>query len=220
MIKAIVLLSGGMDSLLTAAIAAKECDELLFLHFAYGQRTQDKEQDCFRAIAAHYQAKEASIVDYRWLADIGGSALTDSRIQIEQDPDGIPNTYVPFRNASMLSAAVAWAEVKTATRIYIGAVEEDSSGYPDCRQSFFEAMQSVIRLGTKAANIRIHTPVLHMSKKDIVLKGMELNVPFELSWSCYKDSDAACGVCPSCVLRLKAFAQAGLRDPIPYREQS
>jgi 7-cyano-7-deazaguanine synthase len=219
MIKAIVLLSGGMDSLLTAALAARECDELLFLHFAYGQRTQDKEQSCFKAIAEYYHAKEARIVDYRWLADIGGSALTDDTIQIQHDPDGIPNTYVPFRNATMLCAAVAWAEVTQATRIYIGAVEEDSSGYPDCRESFFEAMQSVIKLGTKAANISIHTPVLHMSKKDIVLKGMDLDAPFQLSWSCYANSDKACGVCPSCVLRLKAFAQAGLSDPIPYREQ-
>ena len=216
--KAIVLLSGGMDSLLTAAIAAHECDELLFLHFSYGQRTQAKELACFRAISAHYHAKEARVVDYRWLAEIGGSALTNPTLEIKDDQDGIPNTYVPFRNATMLCAAVAWAEVSHANRIYIGAVEEDSSGYPDCRESFFTALQSAVNLGTKAANIKIHTPVIHMSKEEIVLKGIALNVPFELSWSCYTNSEKACGVCPSCLLRLKAFTAAGISDPIPYQE--
>lgn len=218
MIRAIVLLSGGMDSLFTAATAAIECDELLFLHFAYGQRTEQKERESFLAIARHYQAREAKIVDYHWLAEIGGSALIDSTMVIQNTADGIPNTYVPFRNATMLCAAVAWAEVQSAQRIYIGAVEEDSSGYPDCRQSFFDAMEAVIRQGTRAANIAIHTPVLHLSKAEIVLKGLELKIPFELSWSCYINSDYACGQCPSCLLRLKAFAGAGISDPIPYQE--
>lgn len=216
--RAIVLLSGGMDSLYTAAVANQECDELLFLHFSYGQRTEAKELECFQAIARHYKAKEARIVDYHWLAEIGGSALTDPAMEIEHNEDGIPNTYVPFRNATMLCAAIAWAEVVNATGIYIGAVEEDSSGYPDCRESFFKAMETVIEQGTKTTTIRIHTPVLHLSKKEIVRAGYKLNAPFQLSWSCYVRSDKACGKCPSCLLRLSAFAAAKIPDPIPYLE--
>ncbi|HPF08695.1 MAG: 7-cyano-7-deazaguanine synthase QueC [Candidatus Cloacimonetes bacterium] len=217
--RAIVLVSGGMDSLYTTAVAARDCDELLCLHFSYGQLTQDKERSCFEAIARHYQARETKIVDYLWLSRIGGSALTDGTIPIKADPEGIPNTYVPFRNATMLCAAIAWAEVNQAERIYIGAVEEDGSGYPDCRESFFDAMENLIQEGTKARNIRIYTPVLHMSKKDIIIKGLTMRVPFELSWSCYIDSEQACGECPSCKLRLKAFKEAGMIDPITYREK-
>ncbi len=207
-----------MDSLYTAAIAREECDELYFLHFSYGQRTQDKERQCFMAIAEHYRAIQARIVDYQWLAEIGGSALTDDSIMIKEMGGGIPNTYVPFRNATMLCAAVAWAEVIKASRIYIGAVQEDSSGYPDCREVFFEAMTEVITQGTVAANISIHTPVLHMSKQMIVEDGLKRRVPFELSWSCYTGQEKACGRCPSCILRLKAFHRAGIKDPITYQE--
>ena len=216
--RAVVLVSGGMDSLYTAAIAHEECDELYFLHFSYGQLTEEKEKGCFRAIAKHYHAIQARIVDYQWLAEIGGSALTDKSLKIEEMGGGTPNTYVPFRNATMLCAAVAWAEVIQASRIYIGAVEEDSSGYPDCRRAFFEAMTEVIVRGTVAANISIYTPVLHMSKQEIVEDGLKRRVPFELSWSCYTGLDKACGKCPSCLLRLNAFHKAGHQDPIPYQE--
>ncbi len=217
MTRAIVLLSGGMDSLVTAGIARQECDELYFLHFSYGQRTEQKELACFRAIAKHYQAKAAKVVDYHWLAEIGGSSLTDSSMEIISDtPSGIPNSYVPFRNATMLCAATAWAEVLGATAIYIGAVEEDSSGYPDCRQSFFEAFAKLIQEGTIKADIVVKTPVLELSKAQIVQRGKAIGAPFELSWSCYFAEEAACGTCPSCLLRLKAFAEAGLKDPIPY----
>lgn len=218
--RAIVLVSGGMDSLYTAAIAARECDELYFLHFNYGQHTQTREEQSFYQIASHYQAKEAKVVDYRWLAEIGGSALTDKGVKEKLNEQKIPNTYVPFRNATMLCAAVAWAEVLGAERIYIGAMDEDSSGYPDCRAAFFQAMNQVVQLGTCAGNIAIHTPVLHLSKADIVRKGISEGIPFELSWSCYYAEDKACGTCPSCKLRLKAFQEAGISDPIPYKELS
>ena len=220
MTRAIVLLSGGMDSLVTTAIARLEYEELYFLHFCYGQRTQDKELFCFRAIAQHYQAKVAKVIDYHWLAEIGGSSLTDSSREISADtPSGIPNSYVPFRNATMLCAATAWAEVIQATAIYIGAVQEDSSGYPDCRQSFFEAFARLIREGTIDADLQIKTPVLYLSKKEIIQKGISLKAPFELSWSWYSSEERACGKCPSCLLRLKAFAEAGLNDPITYEKK-
>lgn len=230
--RAIVLLSGGMDSLVCAATAVSECDEVYFLHFSYGQRTQEKELECFNALVEHYQPQGARVVDYHWLQEIGGSALTDSSLNISSadiSPTNngsktlatdIPNTYVPFRNATMLCAAVAWAEVIEATRIYIGAVEEDSSGYPDCREVFYKAFEGVIATGTKNLNpIRIFTPVLHLNKAEIVQKGMQLKAPFQLSWSCYVDNEASCGVCDSCILRLRAFAQAHYTDPIPYRKQ-
>lgn len=215
--RAIVLLSGGMDSLVTAAIAAKQCDELYFLHFSYGQRTCARELKSFQAIAQHYQPIEAKVIDYSWFSEIGGSALIDSSLKITQQPYRIPNSYVPFRNATLLCAATAWAEVLPAQAIYIGAVEEDSSGYPDCRQSFFEAFARVIQEGTAHTDLKIMTPVLHHSKKEIVLLGQSLKVPFELSWSCYISEDKACGECPSCQLRLKAFTEAGITDPIPYK---
>lgn len=215
MTRAIVLLSGGMDSLVTTAIAAKECDELFCLHFSYGQRTQAKERQCFNQIADYYHAQMAKIVDYRWLSDIGGSSLTDTEIVINHE-SGIPNTYVPFRNATMLCAAVAWAEVISASRIYIGAVEEDSSGYPDCCEEFFKTFRNLIELGTVKGNIGIYTPVLHFRKAQIIKLGQELNAPFQLSWSCYFSNDKACGECPSCLLRLRAFKEAGCEDPIPY----
>lgn len=220
MTRAIVLLSGGMDSLVCAATAIQECKEVYFLHFNYGQRTEAKELACFNALAQHYKPLQARVADYTWLKEIGGSALTDFTMQIpsEVSQSGeIPSTYVPFRNATFLCAAVAWAEGLKANRIYIGAVEEDSSGYPDCREVFFRAFEQLIATGTKfTVPISIHTPVIHLSKAEIVKLGQKLNAPFELSWSCYQSQDKACGVCDSCRLRKKAFNQAGIPDPIPY----
>lgn len=219
--RAIVLLSGGMDSLVSAAVAVKECDEVNFLHFSYGQRTEARERASFEALTGHYHPQSAKLVDYHWLQEIGGSALTDSSMELREGNSqaaGIPNTYVPFRNATLLCAAVAWAEVIKANRIYIGAVEEDSSGYPDCREVFFAAFEKVIATGSEAGTkIKIVTPVIHLNKAEIVKLGKELHAPFELSWSCYQSQDKACGVCDSCRLRLKAFKAAGLIDPIPYR---
>ena len=219
--RAIVLVSGGMDSLVTAAIAASECDELNFLHINYGQTTQAKELECFLALCEHFKPKRQYQMDLMWLSQVGGSSLTDSSLVIE-DHNGkpeIPNTYVPFRNANLIGAAVSWAEVIHANRIYIGAVEEDSSGYPDCREDFFRALQLAISKGTKTPNpIIIKTPVLHLSKSQIIRKGLELGAPFEHSWSCYRDNNLACGTCDSCFLRLKAFREVGIQDPIPYRE--
>ena len=218
--RAIVLVSGGMDSLVTAAIAHRECPELAFLHVSYGQRTQAKELECFRSLCAHYRPARSKVINMEWFRDIGGSALTDTSLELPSfSPTGtIPITYVPFRNANLLSAAVAWAEVIGAGFIYIGAVEEDSSGYPDCREMFFTDFQKAIASGTKNEfPIQIITPVLHMSKAEIVSRGIELKAPFELSWSCYKDSELACGKCESCRLRRSAFEQAGYRDPLPYR---
>lgn len=221
MIRAIVLLSGGMDSLVCAATAVQECDEVCFLHFNYGQKTEAKELECFNALSRYYQPKQAKVVDYNWLREIGGSALTDSGMKVPENAlhtHDIPSTYVPFRNATLLCAAVAWAEVINAQRIYIGAVEEDSSGYPDCREVFFKAFETAIATGSKMGTaIKLHTPVIHLSKADIILLGKQLNAPFELSWSCYQSEAEACGVCDSCRLRLNAFAKAGLTDPIPYK---
>ncbi len=219
--RAIVLLSGGMDSLVSAAVAAQECDEINFLHFSYGQRTEAKERECFAAMVNHYHPLRAKVVEYNWLREIGGSALTDASMAISesaQESKDAPNTYVPFRNATLLCAAVSWAEVIKANRIYIGAVEEDSSGYPDCREVFFKAYENVIATGSEIGDvINIITPVLHYNKSEIVKLGQKLHAPFHLSWSCYQSQDKACGVCDSCRLRLKAFANAGIPDPIPYR---
>lgn len=217
--RAIVLLSGGMDSLVTAAIACLENEEVHFLHANYGQRTEAKELWCFHRLCEHYNPASAKVVDLSWLSEIGGSALTDSNLQIKNHsgkPE-VPNTYVPFRNANLLCTAISWAEVLRASRIYIGAVEEDSSGYPDCRETFFQAMQILIETGTKNLfPIQIRTPVIHMSKAEIVQRGTELGAPFQFSWSCYKSEDIACGVCDSCHLRLKAFSKAGYTDPVKY----
>ena len=219
MTRAIILLSGGMDSLVCAATAVAECDEAYFLHFSYGQRTQKKELACFNSLVQHYQPKAAKVVDYQCLSEIGGSALTDPSWAIQPNASSaIPNTYVPFRNALLLCAAVAWAEVIDASSIYIGAVEEDSSGYPDCRSVFFQAFNQVISTGSVAGeSIKIVTPVIDKSKAEIVKLGMQLRAPFQLSWSCYASDEEACGVCDSCRLRLKAFSEAGLQDPITYK---
>lgn len=219
--KAIVLVSGGMDSCVTAAIAAAESEELAFLHISYGQRTEARERLAFNEIADHYSGTDRLDISIEHLAKIGGSSLTDSTIDIAEADlasSEIPTSYVPFRNANMLSIAVSWAEVIGANAIYIGAVAEDSSGYPDCRPEFYEAFQSVIDTGTKPeTHIEIRTPIIHLSKAEIVKKAIELGAPLHLTWSCYRSQDLACGTCDSCVLRLRGFAGAGITDPIPYQ---
>ena len=216
---AVVCLSGGMDSCVTAAIAAEQ-HTLAALHARYGQRTQRKEEACFEAVAAHYAAAHRLVVDFPHLQAIGGSSLTDRRMAVREgdpEPDRIPTSYVPFRNAHLLAAATAWAEVLGAQAIYVGAVGEDSSGYPDCRPEFYDAFQQVIDRGTRPeTQIRIVTPVIRMTKQEIVRRGAALGAPFEKTWSCYQADARACGACESCRLRLRAFAAAGVPDPIPY----
>jgi 7-cyano-7-deazaguanine synthase len=217
---AVCLVSGGMDSCVTAAVANEEVDELAFLHVSYGQRTQERERRAFEDIANHYGVEKRLVVALDHLAKIGGSSLTDKKIDITSAnlaAQDIPTSYVPFRNAHLLSIATSWAEVIHAGSIYIGAVAEDSSGYPDCRPEFYEAFQRAVKLGTRPeTNIQIRTPVIAMKKADIVRQGQKLNAPLELTWSCYRESEQACGNCDSCALRLKAFRDAGARDPIPY----
>jgi 7-cyano-7-deazaguanine synthase len=215
-LKAVVVASGGMDSCVTAAIASQSCD-LAFLHLNYGQRTERRELEAFRAQAEFFKVSQTLVIDAAYFRQIGGSALTDPSIPVSSGEAGIPKTYVPFRNANILAMAVSWAEVIGARRVYIGAVEEDSSGYPDCRERFIEAFNQAIAEGTKPdSDIQVVAPLLHMSKTDIVRRGHELDAPFHLTWSCYQAEDAACGVCESCLLRLKGFAGAGCADPIPY----
>jgi 7-cyano-7-deazaguanine synthase len=216
---AVVSVSGGMDSAVTAALAARE-HRLAFLHANYGQRTEAKELACFHALAEHFAAEARLVVDFSDLRQIGGSSLTDAAVPVrEGEPvDGVvPTSYVPFRNAHLLAAAASWAEVRGACAIFVGAVWEDSSGYPDCRPEFYRAFQEAIRLGTRPeTEIRIVTPVIGMSKAEIVRAGLELRVPFEKTWSCYQATEAACGRCESCRLRRKGFREAGVSDPIPY----
>ena len=221
--KAVVLLSGGMDSCVTTAIA-NQTHALALLHASYGQRTEQRELRAFEEIADFYGVGKRLVVRFDSLAQIGGSALTDSGITVPENlPDNsatIPITYVPFRNAHFLSAAVSWAEVIGATAIYIGAVFEDSSGYPDCRPEYYETFAELVRVGTRPeTQIEIVTPVIHMHKSEIVRKGVELGAPLGLTWSCYQSDYEACGVCDSCRLRLRAFSQAGHTDPIAYRAQ-
>jgi 7-cyano-7-deazaguanine synthase len=219
------LLSGGMDSCVTAAIAA-ESHQLALLHASYGQRTERRERRAFDAIADHYGVGDRLTVRLDHFSQIGGSALTDSRIAVPEresaaelrDARGIPVTYVPFRNAHFLSVAVSWAEVLGACSIYVGAVAEDSSGYPDCRPEYYRIFQELIRAGTRPeTHIEIVTPVIGLRKSEIIRRGIELGAPLQLTWSCYQSEDAACGVCDSCLLRLRAFAEAGSGDPVPYR---
>jgi len=217
---AVVCVSGGMDSALTAALAAAS-HTLAFLHANYGQRTEAKELASFHALADHYAARHRLVVEFPALRAIGGSSLTDARIPVregEPERDRIPTSYVPFRNAHLLAAATSWGEVLGARAIFVGAVEQDSSGYPDCRPAFYRAYEEAIRLGTRPeTSLRIETPVIGLSKADIVRRGLELRVPFEKTWSCYQAEEAACGACESCRLRLRGFAEAGVQDPIPYR---
>ncbi|MCC6330021.1 MAG: 7-cyano-7-deazaguanine synthase QueC [Acidobacteria bacterium] len=216
----ICLVSGGLDSCVTSAVAAGEADELAFLHVSYGQLTEARERKAFNDIADHYKVAKRLDVSIEYLAKIGGSSLTDETIAVSNADllsKEIPTSYVSFRNANMLSIAVSWAEVIGATAIYVGAVAEDSSGYPDCRPEFYEAFQKTIDVGTKPeTNIEIRTPIIHLSKAEIVKKGIELNAPLHLTWSCYRREELACGTCDSCALRLRGFEQAGMIDPIIY----
>jgi 7-cyano-7-deazaguanine synthase len=216
---AIILASGGMDSCVTTALANLEY-RLAMLHVAYGQRTEARELQSFNALADFYQADYRLVCRLDHLRQIGGSCLTDPALAVELanlDRKDIPSSYVPFRNAHFLSIAVSWGEVLGARKIFIGAVEEDSSGYPDCRPAYYEAFNRVIAAGTKPeTQLEIVTPVIRMRKSEIVRRGIELGAPFASTWSCYQAEDAACGVCDSCALRLRAFAEAGIEDPIPY----
>ena len=218
---AICLVSGGMDSCVTAAIARSQGLDTAFLHVAYGQLTEERELRAFHDIADYYDVTERLCVDGGYLREIGGSALTDRSIGVpegEVDRPGIPLTYVPFRNANLLAIATSWAEVIGGSYLYFGAVEEDSSGYPDCRKSFFDAFNEVVRLGTKPeTSVEVVTPLIRMSKRDIVLCGIELQAPLDLTWSCYQAGELACGRCDSCLLRLRGFEQAGGNDPIAYK---
>jgi len=216
--QAVVLLSGGMDSCVCAALAARDHD-VQALHISYGQRTEAREREAFAAICDRLGIRHRMVVRNEALRAIGGSALTDPSIAVPECHAigrDIPVTYVPFRNAHFLAVAVSWAEALQAEKIYIGAVEQDSSGYPDCRPAYYEAYNQVIRTGTKEGKIEIVTPLIHMRKSGIVRLGLELQAPFDLTWSCYSREDQACGVCDSCVLRLRAFREAGADDPIPY----
>ena len=217
---AICLVSGGMDSCVTAAIAREENDELAFLHVSYGQRTEARERQAFEELAHFYRVAKRLVVSIEHLRLIGGSSLTDENIPVSESNLGateIPTSYVPFRNSHLLSIAASWGEVIGARRLYIGAVAEDSSGYPDCRPEFYEAFQRVIDLGTKPeTSMTIVTPVIHLRKSEIVKRGIELGAPLHLTWSCYQAGERACGRCDSCALRLRAFAEAGVRDPIQY----
>ncbi len=219
--KAVVSLSGGMDSCVCAALAARDYDAYA-LHFSYGQRTEAKELESARAVAKALGFKDFLHLKIDLFRRIGGSALTDESIAVPEVAGNthigaeIPVTYVPFRNAHFLSAAVSWAEVLGAKKIFIGAVEQDSSGYPDCRPAYYEAFQQLILTGTKEGDIEVSTPLIHMRKKEIVALGLELGAPLDLTWSCYSGEEFACGVCESCVLRLRAFAEAGSDDRIPY----
>jgi 7-cyano-7-deazaguanine synthase len=218
--KAIVAVSGGMDSCVTAAIAAKEY-KLAFLHVNYGQRTENRELKAFNDIAVFFNVMDRMVVDLRHLSIFGDSSLTDKKIDVSKadlSSKEIPTSYVPFRNANILSVCVSWAEVLNANAIFIGAVWEDSSGYPDCRPEFFRSFEKVIEVGTKPlTKIKIITPIINFTKTDIVLKGLELNAPFNLTWSCYQEEDEACGICDSCALRLRGFQLAGIEDPISYK---
>jgi 7-cyano-7-deazaguanine synthase len=226
--RAVVLLSGGMDSCVCAAMARERhgAGNIALLHGGYSQRTQSRERRAFEAIAGFYDVRDRLVVQFDHFRAIGGSALTDSRIAVPENelgvagPHGsaIPVTYVPFRNAHFLSVAVSWAEAIGAGAIYIGAVAEDSSGYPDCRPEYYRVFQELIRVGTRPeTEIEIVTPVIKLKKSEIIQRGLELGAPLQLTWSCYQNEDVACGTCDSCLLRLRAFAEAGVPDPIPYR---
>ncbi len=216
---AIALVSGGMDSLVTLALACRDYTVAAY-HAIYGQRAEERELRAFHEIADHYGISDKFVCRISALQQVGGSSLTDSSIPVsEADPDhrGIPTSYVPFRNAHFLAGAVSWAEVTGASALFVGAVSEDSSGYPDCRRKFYDRFEALIESGTKPeTSIRIITPVIDLKKKDIIMKGIELDAPLHLTWSCYQNTTKACGKCDSCVLRLSAFKNAGVADPLPY----
>jgi 7-cyano-7-deazaguanine synthase len=210
-----------MDSCVCAALAARD-NTAAAVHVSYGQRTEERERESFLAICQRLNIHDRLMVRNEALRAIGGSALTDKGIAVpraESIGQGIPVTYVPFRNAHFLAVAVSWAEVLGAEKVYIGAVEPDSSGYPDCRPAYYEAFNALVKAGTKVGNIEVVTPLIAMRKAEIVRLGLELGAPFDLTWSCYSREDRACGLCDSCVLRLRAFEAAGVKDPIPYAAQ-
>ena len=217
---AVVLVSGGMDSCVTAAVAADEGYRLAFLHVNYCQKTESRELVSFHQLAGYYGAEERLVADIRYLADVGGSSLTDDSLPVgngddEEMPGRIPMTYVPFRNTHLISIAVSWAEVLRAHRIFIGIVEADASDYPDCRREYLHAMNELIRVGTRPeSEVRVEAPVVGMTKAEIVRTGARLRVPFELTWSCYRQEDSPCGECLSCRLRARAFEEAGVKDPL------
>jgi 7-cyano-7-deazaguanine synthase len=225
--RAVVLLSGGMDSCVCAALAARDHDTAA-LYIGYGQRTEERERQSFARICDRLDIRERLVVRNEALRAIGGSALTDPNIAVPElavpaqmtAASDIPVTYVPFRNAHFLAVAVSWAEVLGAEKVYIGAVEQDSSGYPDCRPAYYQAFNQVVKAGTKDGKIEVVTPLIAMSKTGIVRLGLELGAPFDLTWSCYSRQDSACGMCDSCRLRLRAFQEAGVADPIPYATAS
>jgi 7-cyano-7-deazaguanine synthase len=217
-VQSVVLLSGGMDSCVCAAVASRDHNAAA-LHISYGQRTEKRERESFHRICDRLGIRDRLVVRNEALTAIGGSALTDKNIAVPESHTlgkDIPITYVPFRNAHFLAVAVSWAEVLGASKIYIGAVEQDSSGYPDCRPAYYQAYNQVIRAGTKEGGIEVVTPLIAMRKSEIVRLGLELGAPFDLTWSCYSREDRACGVCDSCVLRIRAFHEAGAVDPLPY----
>ena len=222
-IQSVVTLSGGMDSTVCATLAVRDCGaaHVAALHISYGQRTEARERRAFTEICDRLGIRRRLIVHNQALSQIGGSALTDAGLAVPtagpEIGSDVPITYVPFRNAHFLAVAVSWAEVLGASNIVIGAVAQDSSGYPDCRPEYYEAFNRLIQAGTKEGNIRIQTPLIALRKVEIVQLGLELNAPFELTWSCYSREDRACGVCESCALRLRAFKAAGTSDPIPYQ---
>jgi 7-cyano-7-deazaguanine synthase len=228
--KGVVLLSGGMDSCVSAAIARERhgAGNIALLHAGYGQRTEERERRAFEGIADFYGVSQGQrlVVQLDHFRAIGGSALTDAKIAVPENelgaagPHGssIPVTYVPFRNAHFLSVAVSWAEAIGAEAVYIGAVAEDSSGYPDCRAEYYQVFQELVRVGTRPeTHIEIRTPVIALKKSEIIRRGIELGAPLHLTWSCYQNEDRACGVCDSCLLRLAAFREARVTDPLPYR---
>jgi 7-cyano-7-deazaguanine synthase len=226
--KAVVLLSGGMDSCVCAAIAREKhgASNIALLHASYGQRTESREARAFREVADFYGVTRRLMVRLDHFRAIGGSALTDNSIAVPENElaapelqnSDIPVTYVPFRNAHFLSVGVSWAEAIGARAIYIGAVAEDSSGYPDCRPEYYRVFQELIRVGTRPeTQIEIVTPVIRLKKSEIIRKARQLGAPLQLTWSCYQNEEEACGVCDSCLLRLRAFSEAGVADPIPYR---
>jgi 7-cyano-7-deazaguanine synthase len=218
---AVVAVSGGLDSCVTTAIANKEYN-LALVHINYGQRTESKELESFHKIAEYYKVEKKLVIDFAHFLKIGGSSLTDKNMQVTKadlETTQVPTSYVPFRNANILSACVSWAEVIKAKAIFIGAVHEDSSGYPDCRPEFFKSFEETVNLGTKPETIiKIETPIISLTKKEIIKLGLELKAPLELTWSCYSNESEACGVCDSCALRLRGFQSLKIVDPIPYKE--
>lgn len=221
--KAICLVSGGLDSCVTAAYAIKNGYDVSFLHINYGQRTQKRELEAFENLVEFYKVKNKMSVDISYLKNIGGSSLTDFSLDVEEgsapkSSGKLPSTYVPFRNANMIAIAVSWAETVDASKIFIGAVDEDSSGYPDCTAVFFEKFNDLLKVAIASdKSIQIETPIIKLTKAEIVKLGLELKAPLHLTWSCYQSEDKACGVCESCFLRLRGFKEAGIADPIEYK---